>query len=263
MLGKIEGPLAVVSPHLDDAVLSLGATIAMVARQGIPVQVITVLAYDPDHDEPSGRWDLKCGFPSAFTAMRARRTEDARACELLGVEPVWLPYADNEHRATADRAAIRSAVRNAVDAAGTVLVPGSPLVHPDHAWVAGLATEEDVIGNRKLGLYVEQPYSADKVLAGHSTKRGRSSLPRRVGHMVKVAVAGQDRTRHRPSLATDLRHGVHQQSWRSIGLTPQDWYAKQRAIAAYRSQLQSLRPFVRSRITLCELGARGEPICWT
>ncbi|MDP9436492.1 MAG: PIG-L family deacetylase, partial [Actinomycetota bacterium] len=42
------GRVAVVSPHLDDAVFSLGASIRGAVRRGTRVEVLTVLAGLPD-----------------------------------------------------------------------------------------------------------------------------------------------------------------------------------------------------------------------
>ena len=44
-----------------------------------------------------------------------------------------------------------------VDGAGVVLVPGSPLSHPDHAWLNGLLASR--VPPEALGLYAEQPYT--------------------------------------------------------------------------------------------------------
>jgi LmbE family N-acetylglucosaminyl deacetylase len=40
--------IVVVSPHLDDGVLSLGASIASWSRSGATVELLTVLGCDPD-----------------------------------------------------------------------------------------------------------------------------------------------------------------------------------------------------------------------
>ncbi len=49
--------VVVVSPHSDDAVLSLGAAIAAWARRGAEVEVLTVFALDPGSHAPAGGWD--------------------------------------------------------------------------------------------------------------------------------------------------------------------------------------------------------------
>src|SRR5213080_853986 len=94
---ELEGRVVVVSPHLDDAVLSLGAALARAARRGGAVTVLTVLAGDPASETPAGEWDSQAGFATAGEAARARREEDRRACALLGVEPVWLPFSDHQY----------------------------------------------------------------------------------------------------------------------------------------------------------------------
>lgn len=47
----------VVSPHLDDAILSLGATVAGLARNGLAISVVTVFAGDTSSAKPCGGWD--------------------------------------------------------------------------------------------------------------------------------------------------------------------------------------------------------------
>jgi len=91
----LRGRVVVVSPHLDDAVLSLGATIARAARAGAQVHALTVFAYG-DEDLPVAPWDAECGFRSAGHARSVRREEDARGCALVGAIPDWLPFYDVE-----------------------------------------------------------------------------------------------------------------------------------------------------------------------
>jgi LmbE family N-acetylglucosaminyl deacetylase len=260
----VEGPVAVISPHLDDAVLSLGATIAMLGRHGVPTKIITVLANDPDENELAERWDLRCGFSTTAAAARARRAEDAQACELLGADPIWLPFADSDHCAKASRDTVKSALKVAIGDAAIVLVPGFPLVHPDHAWVAEIAVEETVIGRRELALYREQPYAADIASAGNPNSPDRQSIIHRAGDFLAVAALGQARMNRIPSVMEGrLGSLVERPCWNVSELTIRDWYLKHRAIGAYRSQLRTLRPFLRTRISICEVGARGEQIGWT
>ena len=51
-----------------------------------------------------------------------------------------------------------AAVADASDGADVVLVPGSPLTHPDHAWLVGAPRER--LAAEPLALYAEQPYTA-------------------------------------------------------------------------------------------------------
>ena len=69
----------VVSPHSDDAVLSLGATIASWVGRGAVVELLTVLALDPESEAPAGGWDERAyddsGERSAGHPIRERQIE--------------------------------------------------------------------------------------------------------------------------------------------------------------------------------------------
>jgi LmbE family N-acetylglucosaminyl deacetylase len=149
--------IVVVSPHSDDGVLSLGASMARWARAGRDVELLTVLALDPGSDAPTKGWDRRAGFMTEGEAARARRDEDRAACAALGVTPRWLPFGSVDYERHGDDAAVWDAVLEVVDGAEAVLVPGSPLSHPDHVWVNGLLASK--LPSRALGLYGEQPYT--------------------------------------------------------------------------------------------------------
>jgi LmbE family N-acetylglucosaminyl deacetylase len=150
--------IVVVSPHLDDGVLSLGAAMAGWARAGARVELLTVLACDPESRAPAGGWDTRAGHATEGESARARREEDRRACERLGVTPRWLPYGsvDYDRHGTADDVA--AAVVEVVKGADEVLLPGFPLSHPDHAWLAEVLASRE-LGALRLGFYLEQPYA--------------------------------------------------------------------------------------------------------
>lgn len=154
---QLAGPIVVVSPHSDDGVLSLGAAMARWARAGVRVELLTVLALDPGSATPTAGWDRRAGFTTEGEAARARREEDRRACALLGVTPRWLPYGSVDFDRHGDDEEIWDAVRGNVEKAGVVLVPGSPLTHPDHAWLSSLLTQR--LPAEHVALYAEQPYT--------------------------------------------------------------------------------------------------------
>lgn len=149
--------VVVVSPHLDDGVLSLGASIASWSRAGAAVELLTVLGCDPDSTAPSGGWDRRGGFATEGASALARREEDLRACAVLGATPVWLPFGSVDYERHGDESDVRAAVARAIVGADHVLIPGFPLTHPDHAWLVRTLAG-DVDGCR-LGLYAEQPYT--------------------------------------------------------------------------------------------------------
>jgi len=149
--------IVVVSPHSDDGVLSLGASMTSWARSGQQVELLTVLALDPGSNAPTTGWDRRAGFATEGEAGRARREEDRAACALLGVTPRWLPFGSVDFERHGDDEAVWGAVAEVADGAHAVLVPGSPLTHPDHAWLNGLLSTR--IASGALGLYAEQPYA--------------------------------------------------------------------------------------------------------
>jgi LmbE family N-acetylglucosaminyl deacetylase len=148
--------VVVVSPHLDDAVLSLGAAVSGAAQAGARVTVLTVLGGDPGSELEAGEWDRRAGFETLGEAARARRREDERACELVGATPVWLPYCDDQYPRGGTDQAIRADVVAAVGSAA-VLIPGHPLEHPDHAWLRRLL--DGAFEPARVGVYLEQPYA--------------------------------------------------------------------------------------------------------
>ena len=87
------------SPHLDDAAFSAGATLARLARHGWRVVVATVFTGNVDH--PQG-FALACqldkGLPPTADYMGLRRAEDEAACEALNAQPRHLPLLEAPHR---------------------------------------------------------------------------------------------------------------------------------------------------------------------
>ena len=225
--------IVVLSPHLDDAVLSLGAAIATWTRAGAEVRVLTVLAGRPDATGPAGPWDERSGFSSEGAAARTRREEDRSACAIVGAAPVWLDHGDSQYERGAGDEELWNAVRERVADAPTVLAPGFPLTHPDHEWLGLLAAARRDPAWR-FGLYVEQPYAIG------------SGRPRDL----------RDRFGADPAFA-----GV-----------PAPWPArrrKRRALLAYRSQHAQLAEVVsgtwrdlQRRIDGVERHRGGEGVAW-
>jgi LmbE family N-acetylglucosaminyl deacetylase len=151
--------LVVLSPHLDDAVFSVGAYMHQQARLGTRVRVLTVFANDPATEDPPGAWDVRCGFATAAAAASARREEDVRACALVGAEPQWLAFADDSYGRLPDEADVWESLQPLVADASLLLVPGFPLRHADHAWLTRLVVDRRAELSPALGFYTEQPYA--------------------------------------------------------------------------------------------------------
>jgi LmbE family N-acetylglucosaminyl deacetylase len=150
------GRIVVVSPHLDDAIMSLGATIASSVRSGATVEVLTVFGYGPVSSTPAGPWDTKSGFGTEAEACRTRRDEDDKACRILGATPRWLDFGAEPYERRGSPDEILAAVKAIVAGADCVLLPGFPLAHPDHAELSRLLLGANLSGH--IGLYAEQPY---------------------------------------------------------------------------------------------------------
>jgi LmbE family N-acetylglucosaminyl deacetylase len=156
----LSGRVVVVSPHLDDAVLSLGGTLAHATRTGADVRVVTVFAGDPSSKDDSAPWDRGCGFRTAGEAARARREEDRRACAALRCTPQWLPFSSVQYESGRDERAIWAELEPELVDAETIFLPGFPLIHPDHLWLSRLVTSRQG-RNPRLGYFVEQPYAGN------------------------------------------------------------------------------------------------------
>ncbi|HXX88871.1 MAG TPA: PIG-L family deacetylase [Acidimicrobiales bacterium] len=163
----------VVSPHLDDAVLSCGRMLA--ANPG--ALVVTVFDGGPASVDPVTWWDGRCGFAAGDDVTAVRRAEDRAALDLLGASANHLGFWDHQYREEAYGypgpegdalvEAVARALGDLVDRAGTD--PGAPttwlvplgLVHPDHRLTAraALAVAESRPGSVWV-LYEELPYGA-------------------------------------------------------------------------------------------------------
>jgi LmbE family N-acetylglucosaminyl deacetylase len=126
--------LLVISPHLDDAVLSCGAL--LLAHPG--ATVATLFAASPDtYSDPLNEHDTDCGFQPGDDTMAVRRDEDVRAMRRLGATPRWLSLCQNSHAARADPiavppGAVDALVETIADVQPTCVVAPLGLSHPDH-----------------------------------------------------------------------------------------------------------------------------------
>ncbi len=88
-----------VSPHLDDAVFSAGASLAGLAAAGHVVTVVT--CFTASVPSPTG-FALACqtdkGLAPDVDYMALRRAEDTAATAVVGARPVHLPLREAPHR---------------------------------------------------------------------------------------------------------------------------------------------------------------------
>jgi LmbE family N-acetylglucosaminyl deacetylase len=155
--------MLVVSPHLDDAVLSCGHLL-LTRPQSV---VATVHAGNPGDGRLSD-WDRDCGFVEGDDPVARRREEDRAALELVGALPRHMDFLDQPYRE--GRAPNAGGVIRAEDVAGQladlvrelfptlVLIPMG-LLHPDHELTheAGSLLLQSS-PNTELWAYMDLPY---------------------------------------------------------------------------------------------------------
>ena len=88
----------VLSPHLDDAVLSAGGVLCGLARDGFEVVVATVFAGSPAGDLSPLAEDHHQRLDVVGDVVGDRRREDDEAMASLGVVPVHGPFVDAVYR---------------------------------------------------------------------------------------------------------------------------------------------------------------------
>jgi LmbE family N-acetylglucosaminyl deacetylase len=189
--------VTVVSPHLDDAVLSVGGTIHGLVRRGAEVKIVTVFAGDPEASTLASYWDAGRGDTQG-AAVRQRRLEDDAAAAELGVSALALPWSDSGYTGVRDPDAIWRGLAPAIAEADVALLPGWPLSHGDHRYATMLVLER-ADPSTPLVFYAEQPYAAEPLSLLKGALRHHSVEPLRHAYGADVAWR-----RHRLDRASQL-----------------------------------------------------------
>ena len=167
--------LLAVSPHLDDAVFSVGGALHRRAAEGWRVVVAT--CFTASVPDPTG-FALACqldkGLGAEVDYMALRRAEDMAACAAVGAMAIHLPFAEAPHRGY-DSAPALFAGRRADDGVEAMLRPAlaklverlepeevwGPLTIGNHADHLVVRSALEALG-RPLRLWEDWPY-ADRV----------------------------------------------------------------------------------------------------
>jgi len=151
-----DAPVVVLSPHLDDAVLS---AFAVLRRPG-DVTVVNVFAGLPEPGPPP-RWDRVLRASDSRELVQERIAEDREALAEMARAPVNLGFLDNQYRdGDPDTAELEAAVNEAAPRAAALHAPAGIRGHRDHELVRDLAL---ALGRRDgipVTLYAELPYAA-------------------------------------------------------------------------------------------------------
>jgi LmbE family N-acetylglucosaminyl deacetylase len=151
------GPVAVVSPHLDDAVLGAWTVLA----RDVDVDVVNVFSGRPEPGFVT-RYDRLIRGEESAAMFEERLREDREALSLQGRSPRGLGFLERQYRDGAvDRAALARELARAIHGCSELFLPAGIGGHEDHLAVRdvglGLAN-----GGLPITLYAEIPYAIHK-----------------------------------------------------------------------------------------------------
>lgn len=144
----------IISPHLDDAVLSAWHGLA-----GADATVVTVFAGIPDAGRPLSEWDRLTNATDPAAQMQLRRQEDVTALQSAGVRQIHLDLLDEQYRTgRSPYRRIVNALEEIVHAYDEVWFPAAIGKHLDHVLTTRAALE--LRGDFRRVMYADLPYWA-------------------------------------------------------------------------------------------------------
>lgn len=228
--------ILVVSPHLDDGVLSVGGLIERAAANGADVIVATVFTADspqggalsPLAQELHGMWNL------GTNPYAPRRDEDEIAVTSLGARPVFGGLLDALYRTSHDGAPLYP-TRQSVFAAPHVDDPiGAPLLQLLQGWVTDFAPDL-VLGPLGVGGHI------DHAVTTRALYRLAAQCPIQLGLYEDMPYATGLFPPNAPdTVAAALRRSPF--APKGSSLIAVDLPGKLGAIAAYASQIADIFP---------------------
>lgn len=226
--------VAIVSPHLDDAVLSAWLVLDHAPR----ARVISCFAGTPPSNV-SGTWDTATKFASSEQAVAARRQEDVTALALTDSQAVHLDLLDEQYRDGQDPPAreLIELLRMHLADAEEVWLPAGLGNHTDHLAARDAALAATAMTNQRVLVYADLPYAGQPAWPTDVTHTVRDRMCNRLAGALKRPTP---EARWRSTLATA---GLSQRLGRRAidQLTRADLQAKVTAVRCYTSQLDALR----------------------
>jgi LmbE family N-acetylglucosaminyl deacetylase len=148
--------VTILSPHLDDAVLSCWRLLVGPGH----VAVINVFAGVPETGS-TGWWDRVAGVSDSAARMRERLEEDRVALRIAGKRDATnLPFLDQQYRCSpCATPSLIEALRCEVPADTHLYAPAAIGTHPDHAAVCEAALSMRDHGIR-ISLYADLPHAS-------------------------------------------------------------------------------------------------------
>ena len=216
--------VAILSPHLDDAVLSCWHVLT---QPGVVV-VVNVFAGVPASLGAPAWWDRYTGATDSLERARERIDEDRRALALTGRTAVNLELLDEQYREADELTAPPTAQLERLLAPGArVYAPAAFANHTDHRLVRAAALELRTRGF-VVSLYADLPHA---ILHGWPAWVTGKRLPA----SKDLAAAMWERSLAGTGISPcEMAPAVHQ-------LDPVAHARKLEALHAYRTQLEGLR----------------------
>jgi LmbE family N-acetylglucosaminyl deacetylase len=147
--------VAVLSPHLDDAVLSCWHLLT----QPQEVMVVNVFAGVPSSGGALAWWDELTGATDSEQRVHERVEEDREALALAGRIPVNLSFLDDQYRASEQPIApVAARISELLSPGARVYAPAGLGGHADHELVRSAALELRGRGF-EVSLYAELPHA--------------------------------------------------------------------------------------------------------
>jgi LmbE family N-acetylglucosaminyl deacetylase len=232
-------PVVILSPHLDDAVLSCWH----VLTQAGEVMVINVFAGVPIGLGTPAWWDEYTGATDSGERVRERIEEDRRALALAGREPINLNFLDEQYREQDQPLApLLEQIELLLPPESQVYAPAALANHTDHALVRAAALELRTAGS-DVSLYADLPHATVHGWPAWVSGSGAPATKDLAGASWEHALAGTGA----------IAPAVH----------PLDDEAHARKLAAvqmYGTQLEALTEFVGRPLTDRE--ALGYEVVW-
>lgn len=214
-------PTVILSPHLDDAVLSCWHLLGGLGD----VRVINVFAGSPPPDNTVGWWDRVTGATDSATRMKERWDEDREALAVANRTAINLDFLDAQYNPDDQPMdEIVAGLRDLIDPRSIVYAPASLGEHGDHRRVREAALVLASSG-QSVRLYADHPHAVHHGwpgwVEGTESRPGRAVAEHWDRRLGEVGLAG-------------ARADVHH-----LDATERD--RKLRAASAYRTQIPALR----------------------
>jgi hypothetical protein len=234
----------ILSPHLDDAVLSCWH----VLTQPGDVSVINVFAGVPPSSDGPAWWDRYTGATDSGERVRERVEEDRTALALAGRTAINLDLLDEQYRAAEQPLApLTARLERLLPPGARIYAPAAFADHTDHALVCRAALQLRTAG-LAVSLYADLP---------HATAHGWPAwvTGKRVPATKDLAAGMWERRLAGTGIAPgEMVPSVHV-------LDPGEHARKLNAVHAYRTQVDGLADFTGR--SLADREVLGYEVVWT